>query len=79
MPWDKIGGWRKTKHSYLFSISDGGQSGGNREPFICRLRNDITDAKLNAIYFSERYGLVFGNGDFTINFDRIEKSQSKLG
>ena len=65
MPWDKIGGWRKTKQSYLFSISDG----KGRDPFICQIRSDMPSARLNAIYFSEKYGLVFGNGDFTVNFD----------
>lgn len=31
MPWNSIGGWRKTKQSYIFSITDG----KGREPVIC--------------------------------------------
>lgn len=40
---------------------------------------DNPEAKLRAVYFSEKYGMVFGNGDLTLNFNSIEKSISKLG
>ena len=44
-----------------------------------QIRNDDPSALLRAIYFSEKYGLVFGTTDFTINFNKLELSQSKLG
>ena len=75
MPWHKIGGWRKTKQSYLFSVTDG----KGREPFICRVKSEPQEAKLRAIYFSEKYGIVFGTNDFVVNFSDMEQSCSKLG
>ena len=68
--WSSIGGWRKSRESYIFSITDG----KGRDPFISRL--DKTDPKnqLRALYFSDKYGLVFGTKDFTINFDDLSKS-----
>ncbi len=73
--WNKIGGWRKTQQSYLFSITDG----HGREPFICRIKKEPAEAKLRAVYFSEKYGLVFGTNDLVINFKDMEMSCSKLG
>lgn len=66
--WNKIGGWRKTKKSYLFSITDG----RGREPFLCTVKNEPVESKLRAVYFSEKYGIVFGNNDLVINFKDME-------
>lgn len=61
--------------SYLFSISDG----RGREPFLCKVRAEPAEARLRAIYFSEKYGIVFGTNDLIINFTEMEQSCSKLG
>lgn len=37
------------------------------------------EAKLRAIYFSEKYGMVFGTNDLVINFSKMDQSCSKLG
>ena len=34
---------------------------------------------MRAIYFSEKYGLIFGTNDLTIDFKSMDKSCSKLG
>lgn len=46
--------------------------GKGRDPFLCKLRKDNLEAKLRSIYFSEKYGLVFGVNDLSINFNNIE-------
>ncbi|CDW78080.1 UNKNOWN [Stylonychia lemnae] len=69
------GGWRKTKQSYIFSITDGKA----REPFISQIRSDNPNSKLRSIYFSEKFGLVFGTNDLAINFNNMSLSCSKLG
>ena len=43
------------------------------------IKTDPPEAKLRAIYFSEKYGLIFGTNDLTIDFKNMEKSCSKLG
>lgn len=68
LPWHRIGGWRKTKASYLFSITDG----KGREPFLSRVKTEPKEARLRAIYFSEKYGIVFGNSDLIINFSDMK-------
>ncbi len=73
--WSSLGGWRKSRNSYLFSITDG----LGREPFICRIRKDVPQASMRAIYFSDKFGLVFGTHDLTINFDNLKASSSELG
>jgi hypothetical protein len=75
MSWNKIGGWRKTKRSYLFSITDG----KGREPFLTNVKTEPAESKLRAIYFSEKYGIVFGTNDLIINFTKMELSCSRLG
>ena len=59
----------------MFSITDN----KGREPITCWLKTENPQAKLRAIYFSDKHGLVFGTGDLNINFTNIEKSCSKLG
>ena len=34
---------------------------------------------MRAVYFSEKYGIVFGTNDLVINFSDMEQSCSKLG
>ncbi len=36
-------------------------------------------SKFHAMYFSEKYGAIFGNQDLVINFDNLKSSYSKLG
>ena len=59
----------------MFSITDG----KGREPITCPVRADNPEAKLRAIYFSEKYGLVFGTTDLILNFNNMQESSSKLG
>ncbi len=59
----------------MFSITDG----KGREPFMARVKAEPQEARLRAIYFSEKYGVVFGTNDLVINFSDMEQSCSKLG
>lgn len=34
---------------------------------------------MSALYFSSKYGMVFGKKDLELNFDNMKKSQSTLG
>jgi hypothetical protein len=52
----------------VFSITDG----KGREPFMSRVKTEPQEAKLRAIYFSEKYGIVFGTNDLVINFSDME-------
>lgn len=69
--WKTVGGYRKCKESYLFRLS---------EPlrFMSKVAHQETKQQ-RALYFSKKYGMVFGQGDLNINFDNIAKSSSKLG
>ena len=46
---------------------------------MCPVNSENNEAKLRAIYFSEKYGLVFGSNDLAINFDDMKKSCSRVG
>ena len=41
------------------------------------LNNEAKSAR--ALYFSKKYGMVFGQGDLNLNFSDIASSSSKLG
>ena len=73
--WDQIGGWRKCKKSYLFSVSDGKL----RRPFLCPVKSEAKEICYQALFFSEKYGLVFGRNDLSLDFDNMKNSKSKLG
>ena len=70
--WKSVGGYRKCKNSYLFRLS---------EPLRFTSKIDFEDQNnyTRALFFSEKYGMVFGQGDLIINFDDLSKSSSKLG
>jgi hypothetical protein len=47
--------------------------------FLSKVNITKNDNILRALFFNEKYGIVFGQGDLNINFDEIAKSSSKLG
>lgn len=70
--WKSIGGYRKCRKSFLFRLS---------EPlrFTSKVIKEENKGYNRALFFSDKYGIVFGQGDLIIDFDNIKKSSSKLG
>ena len=70
--WKSIGGYRKCRKSFLFRLS---------EPlrFTSKVIKEENKGYNRALFFNEKYGIVFGQGDLIIDFDDISKSSSKLG
>ena len=60
---DSVGGWRMSANSYLFSLKD-----------IAMKFEIKKDQKQFAIYFNDKYGIVFGKNDLKIDFTDIQKS-----
>jgi len=72
--WKSVGGWQKSKDSYIFRLYD--ENGIKLEKFLQRK----TDKAIRcAVYYGEKHGMVFGDGDLWINFDQLEKSMSAVG
>ena len=67
--WESIGGWRQSRKSFLFGLDDG----KGRLPFQCKIINShekpSSEPHLTALFFSSKYGLVFGKTDLKLNFD----------
>ena len=66
--WKSIGGYRKCKKSYLFRLS---------EPL--RFMSKVQGSSDRSLFFSQKYGMVFGQGDLIINFSDLKKCSSKIG
>ena len=69
--WKSVGGWNKSTDAYLFRIATSNTINPKKFP--------LKNGKRHAIYLGGKYGLVFGQGDLTINFDEMKKSKSVLG
>jgi hypothetical protein len=65
---DSVGGWRKSLKSYMFTLRD------------IAVKFEVNkEMKQFALYFQEKYGVVMGKNDLSIDFSDIGKSCSKLG